>query len=221
MKRLVLGAAVLIAAAAVYAGFHAATVRAQPGSGAPIVVELFQSQGCSSCPPANANVNAVADRPDLLVLSFAVTYWDQLGWHDTFDDPAYTRRQWDYARGLHHPNVFTPQVVINGARDLVGIDPRGFTQAVAQARHAPALISVAAGQVRIAAGPRPPAAADVWLVRYDPRVLQVPIARGENAGRTLPHRHIVRQLTRLGGWMGQAAILLQTRGGPILSAARL
>jgi hypothetical protein len=64
----------------------------------PTVVELFESQGCSSCPPANANLNAIADRPDILALNFAVTYWDQLGWKDTFAQPGFTARQWDYAR---------------------------------------------------------------------------------------------------------------------------
>src|SRR6185369_12613330 len=85
------------------------------------VVELFQSQGCSSCPPANANVNAISDRGDVLALSFAVTYWDQLGWRDTFAKPQYTARQYAYAHGLHLGNVYTPQVVVNGRQDLTGI----------------------------------------------------------------------------------------------------
>ena len=80
-----------------------------PANAAPLtVVELFQSQGCSSCPPANANVMALADRPDLLTLSFGVTYWDQLGWKDTFASPRYTERQWDYAHAFHRTQVFTP-----------------------------------------------------------------------------------------------------------------
>src|SRR6266404_3389657 len=86
------------------------------------VVELFQSQGCSDCPPANANVMALSDRPDLLTLSFGVTYWDQLGWKDTFASPQYTARQWDYARGLHHSNVYTPQTIVNGKADITGRD---------------------------------------------------------------------------------------------------
>ena len=88
----------------------------------PTVVELFQSQGCSSCPPANANVMALSDRPDLLTLSFEVTYWDELGWKDTFGSPQYTARQWDYAHGFHRTQVFTPQVVVNGRADVVGTD---------------------------------------------------------------------------------------------------
>ena len=85
-----------------------------------MVVELFQSQGCSSCPPANANVNVLAARPDVLALSFAVTYWDGLGWKDIFAQPAFTARQWDYARAFGNQQVWTPQVVVNGRATVVG-----------------------------------------------------------------------------------------------------
>src|SRR5437868_8543772 len=88
----------------------------------PVVVEEFQSQGCSSCPPANANVNALAERPEVLALSYAVTYWDQLGWKDTFDQPAFTQRQWDYAHRAERPNVATPQVIVNGGPAITGGD---------------------------------------------------------------------------------------------------
>ncbi len=205
----------------------------------PTVVELFQSQGCSSCPPANANVSAIATRPDILALSFSVTYWDQLGWKDTFATPAYTARQWDYAHGLHHDNVFTPQVVINGRRDGVGADPgelRGLIAAGDRGDGGPA-VTINAASVAIGAGSAPKGGADVWLVRYDPRIIEVPIKRGENGGRTLPHRNIVRQLTHLGRWTGQpqslalphdpdpalrTAVLVQSPGGgPILAAARI
>src|SRR5690348_6014845 len=96
------------------------TTSAQPGG--LIVLELYQSQGCSSCPRANANVAAISDRADVLALSFAVTYWDQLGWRDTFAKPKYTTRQYDYAHGLGHSNVYTPQVVLNGRTDLSGVN---------------------------------------------------------------------------------------------------
>ncbi|MEO8114977.1 MAG: DUF1223 domain-containing protein, partial [Phenylobacterium sp.] len=146
----------------------------------PTVIELFQSQGCSSCPPANANLNAIADRPDVIALSFAVTYWDNLGWKDTFARDAYTARQWDYARGLHHGNVFTPQMVVNGARDLVGVNA-GEVAAALKSAGSPAgpAIGVGAGGVTVAKGAAPKGGADVWLVRYDPRVQQVAIKRGE------------------------------------------
>jgi hypothetical protein len=203
----------------------------------PTVVELFQSQGCSSCPPANANVMAIAGRPDILALSFEVTYWDDLGWKDTFGSPDYTARQWSYAHALLHSDVFTPQVVVNGRRDGVGVDPselRGLVRAGDRGNGGPA---VAIAPRAVAIGPGPATSADVWLVRYDPRIIQVPISRGENAGRTLPHRNVVRELVRLGRWSGAAqtfvlplatdkalktAVLVQQgAGGPILAAASL
>ena len=200
------------------------------------VVELFQSQGCSSCPPANANVGAISDRPDVLALSFAVTYWDQLGWRDTFAKPQFTARQYAYSRGLRLGNVYTPQVVINGREDLTGIQRGPLDAAMAHAGRVPTqLLAFDNGVVTIrAAAPQPPA--DVWLVRYDRRTLQVPISAGENDGRTLPHRNIVRELVQLGSWNGAAetfrvpppsdpnfatAILLETpNGSPILAAAK-
>jgi len=197
----------------------------------PVVIELFQSQGCSSCPPAAANVAALSDRPDVLALSFQVTYWDQLGWKDTFAEPRYTTRQWDYAHALHHDNVFTPQVVVNGRADGVGVDPRELHGLLARADRGDA-----GRQVEIGAAPAPASGADVWLIRYDPRVVMIAIRRGENGGKTLPHRNVVRQLVRLGRWSGHAArfdlppaadpvlktaVLVQAAGaGPILAAAR-
>src|SRR5437879_1949909 len=84
------------------------------------VVELYTSQGCSSCPPADAAVAQLSARPEILALSFGVTYWDDLGWKDTFAQKKFTERQWDYAKGLRHANVATPQVVVNGRLDVVG-----------------------------------------------------------------------------------------------------
>jgi hypothetical protein len=202
------------------------------------VLELFQSQGCSSCPPANANASALADRPDLLVLSYGVTYWDQLGWKDTFASAQGTQRQWDYARGLRHDNVYTPQIVLNGRRDIVGVD-RGELDRAVKAAQLPSVapaITLAGRAVAIAAGAAPKAGADVWLVRYDPRSVLVPIRRGENGGKTLPHRNVVREIVLLGAWSGAAqtyqikpsgdgalrsAVLLQTKnGGPILAVLK-
>jgi len=204
----------------------------------PVVVELFQSQGCSSCPPANANLIALSQRPDVLALSFGVTYWDNLGWKDTFASPQYTARQWDYARALRHDNVFTPQVVVNGRIDGVGAEPGEIEQLMRRAERpspGPAVV-IGASDVVVGAAPTPGRSADVWLVRYDPRIVQVAIRRGENGGRTLPHRNVVRELVRLGGWNGQSArfslpansdpalrtaILVQTAGaGPILAAVK-
>nr|WP_295658973.1 DUF1223 domain-containing protein [Polymorphobacter sp.] len=201
----------------------------------PTVVELYQSQGCSSCPPAITNLNALADRPDLLTLTFAVTYWDQLGWKDTFASAAQTTRQWDYARGFHHDQVWTPQVIVDGRTDVVGVRPGQIEAALktVQPRTGPDL-TLAAGKVAIGAGAAPAGGADVWLVRYDPRTIAVAIRAGENTGRTIGHRNVVRQLVKLGKWNGtpatlgipaaapglSTAVLVQTSGGPILAAVR-
>ena len=203
----------------------------------PTVVELFQSQGCSSCPPANANLLALSDRADILPLSFQVTYWDQLGWKDTFGAPAYTARQWDYAHGLNHTSVWTPQVVVNGRVDVVGVQHGEIEGAIARGDRGAGgpMVDIVGDKVTVA-GATPRAPATVWLVRYDPRIVQVPIQRGENGGRTLPHRNVVRQLVKLGEWSGAAraftlpapdraglktAVLVQVgRGGAIVAAAR-
>ncbi len=205
-------------------------------SAAPLsVVELFTSQGCSSCPPANDNVRALSDRPDILALSFGVTYWDQLGWKDTFAQPKFTARQVAYARALGHDGPFTPQVVVDGRADVVGAKKGEIEQLAARTRLSGGpSIEIKGGEVALGRAPAQ-GPADVWLVRYDPRVVQVPIRAGENDGRTLPHKNVVRELTRLGAWNGEAvrfalppasaslatAVIVQTPGaGPILSAAK-
>jgi hypothetical protein len=203
----------------------------------PTVVELFQSQGCSSCPPAIANVNGIADRPEILALTFAVTYWDQLGWKDTFAQPAFTERERDYAR-VGTGQLATPQTVVNGR---VAVNGGNRAELVAAIRGhdrgaSGPTIEASAGAVTIGSG-RSDTPATIWLVRYDPRALSVPIRAGENGGRTLLHRNVVRSLVAIGTWRGvattvhapasddrnlRAAILVQAgRGGAILSAARL
>ncbi|HWE44469.1 MAG TPA: DUF1223 domain-containing protein [Caulobacteraceae bacterium] len=211
------------------------TAPADPGR--LVVVELFTSQGCSSCPPADANVLALSARPNVLALSFAVTYWDQLGWKDTFARPAFTERQKSYAWALKHPAPFTPQVVVDGRADTVGIDRAEIEALIARESLAGGpTLSANNAAISVGSGAAPRSGADVWLVRFDPRVQQVPIGRGENGGRTLPEKNVVRTLQRLGRWTGGAqtyalpaaqaglksAILVQqASGGPILSALRL
>jgi hypothetical protein len=204
----------------------------------PAVVELFQSQGCSSCPPANGNLIGLSDRPDLLTLSFEVTYWDQLGWADTFGSEDFTRRQWDYAHAFHRNQVATPQVVVNGRADVVGSrrgEIEGLVDRADRGDGGP-IISVVGERVAVS-GAQSAQRAVVYLVRYDPRTILVPIQRGENGGKTLPHRNVVRELIRLGTLSGstqsfvlpparlpglRSAILVQAGpGGPILSAARI
>lgn len=201
----------------------------------PTVVELYQSQGCSSCPPADVVVNSLADRPDVLVLSFAVTYWDQLGWKDTFGDPAFTKRQADYAAANRQFSICTPEVIINGRGAVVGNRKGDVDAAIARLDRGiqgPEILSDGkAAMIRASRG-----SGTLWLVRYDPRTIAVPIGAGENGGRTIPHRNIVRQLIALGPWNGLAArfdlprspaglrsalILQAGKGGPVIASRRL
>jgi hypothetical protein len=227
MRMKVLGAAAVIVLA---------TGAAQAGDSAhPTVVELFQSQGCSSCPPANANVMALSGRPDVLTLSLGVTYWDYLGWKDTFASPQYTDRQRDYARAFHRKDVFTPEVVVNGREDVVGTDRAELEALIKRsARTSEPDVTLAPDAVTVGAGRAQ--SAQVWLVRYDPNIVQIPVTRGENSGVTLPHRNVVHELVRLGDWNGKSAsytipssphkewrlavLLQQGPGGPIIAAAR-
>jgi len=202
----------------------------------PVVVELFTSQGCSSCPPADIAVAKVADRPDVIALSFNVTYWDHLGWKDTFGRPEFTDRQRAYARTLGE-GPYTPEVVAGGRAGGVGNSPRALEQLIAKGRaSATTSVTAAGGKVTVAAGVAPKKGADVWLVSYDPRTLQVPVKAGENTGKTLPQRNVVRGLKRLGAWNGQmatysaptidpslrAVVIVQGKdAGPILASARL
>jgi hypothetical protein len=216
----------------------AASAASAADASRPTVIELFQSQGCSSCPPANANLNALSQRPDVLALSFSVTYWDRLGWKDTFAKEQFTDRQYAYAHAMQDGNVYTPQIVINGRLAGVGAERSEMEALIRKGERSGAgpTIAVADGAAEIGAAAAPSAPADVWLVRYEPRTIEVPVLRGENAGKTLAHKNIVRELVRLGGWSGQAerfalppsadpglasAILVQAPGtGPILAAAR-
>ena len=225
-------AALLTAALAACSPGQAAAPPSLPGHGLQ-VIELFQSQGCSSCPPANANVMALADRPGVLTLSWQVTYWDYLGWKDSFAQPAFTARQRAYAGALGHDGVFTPQVVVNGRGDVVGTAHGEVEQALRQFDRGGdgANVALASNQVTVT-GPSP--ASSVYLVRYDPRVVQIPIKAGENGGRTLPHRNVVREFALLGKFSGgtqrftlpaikqaglKTAVLVQTGvAGPIVAA---
>ncbi len=199
----------------------------------PTVIELYQSQGCSSCPPADKVVNRIADRPDVIALSFAVTYWDDLGWKDTFASPAFTARQWDYAHAAGRSVVATPQVIVNGKQPVLGSHEGELNDAIARnANHNGPTVTADGNKVTVSAGKGD---ATVWLVRYDPRTINVAVAGGENEGATIPHRNIVKQLTTLGQWHGAqasftlpaapaglktAVLVQQGKGGPIIAAGR-
>src|SRR5271166_6533728 len=203
----------------------------------PTVVELFQSQGCSSCPPAEANVGAISDRADVLALAFEVDYWDRLGWKDTFSKAAWTARQYAYAHAMGRDGVYTPQVVVNGRVEGDGLERSGLSDLMRRGERGAGGPSVgfAGGAVAVGAGAAPAGGADVWLARYIPHTVEVAIPRGENAGHTLPYKDVVREMILLGQWRGEAATfpapggdsslaeaaIVQAAGaGPILAAAR-
>ena len=174
---------------------------------APVVVELFTAQGCSSCAKANAFVARLADRPDIVALTWSVDYWDYLGWKDTFAQPAFADRQSAYDKRFGLRDVYTPQVVVDGAVQTSGDKTAGIETLIRQARRAPHerpdIRMRADGRVGVGSGRRPGGGAEVWLIRFDPREKDVEVKAGDNRGATIVHRDVVRQLARLGAWSGR------------------
>jgi hypothetical protein len=206
----------------------------------PAVVELFTSEGCSSCPPAEIYTAEVAQRSDVLALTFHVNYWDNLGWPDRFGLPEATQRQRIYARALRLSSVFTPQTVIDGRRSFVGSDRNAIGGELSVPRDGPPIaLALREGELTIRLSKsRPAASAEVLLVAYRHSAV-TSIGRGENAGLKLEEVNIVRTIRTLGRWEGQAdayrvridslpkdatdvAVLLQADGqSSIVGAARL
>lgn len=195
--------------------FAASPARTEPASepAQPVVVELFTSQGCSSCPPADAYLMQLAKDPGILALSLHVDYWNGLGWKDPFSSPEVTVRQRSYARNLGAHYVYTPQMVVMGAAHAVGSNRSDVARLIADTRAgmAPAptvaidhmarntlTIRVGAGQVK--------GRATVWLVSYDTRH-ETRVAAGENGGRTLAYSNVVRGIRSVGAWDGSATSL--------------
>jgi hypothetical protein len=189
----------LLIASALLSGTSIASAPSRPA-----VVELFTSQGCSSCPPADAYLGELAQRSDVLALTYHVQYWDDLGWRDRFGLSAATLRQRNYATFLHLNSVYTPQVVIDGKADFVGSDRISIGASLSSPRAGvPVTIAVSEGQILVdleAQGGAAPS--DVLLVSYL-RTAVSPIGRGENAGRTLKEFNIVRDIRTLGRWTGE------------------
>ena len=181
------------------------TLAAQPKP--PVVVELFTAQGCSSCRAANDHLAQIADDPGVLALTFAVDYWDYLGWRDTFAQPAFVDRQRAYARKLAIREVYTPQVVIDGRYQAGGARTDRVDALVAEAakapRNPPDMQFLGKTRVAVGSGPLPRGGAEVWLIRYDPREQEITPRKGDNRGETLVHKNVVRQVARLGAWTGR------------------
>ena len=212
---------------------------AMAAGGNPLVLELFTSQGCSSCPPADRYLGDLKrERPDVLVLDFHIDYWDSLGWKDPFSLPEATARQRTYD-SLLGSEVYTPQLVIGGSRQAVGSDQDDVTDEIAAAYQdraaAPAVALNLSDHgsglaVDVAAGS---GSGELWLVGYDDRHT-TPIGRGENGGLTETEVDIVRSIRPVASWNGQAmhleiarpfgqrvAVLLQQADGHIRAATTL
>jgi hypothetical protein len=235
-------AAVLAIAAVFFGTVAPSAAAAEPlaPNGSPVVVELFTSQGCSSCPPADAVLGELLDRPDVLPLSFHITYWDRLGWPDSFGLEASTDRQRSYATTLDNTGLYTPQMVIGGRIDVVGSHGSRVRKAIELlANHqGPGVpISIQGSRLRLGTGEAQPAT--IWLFGID-HEHKVAIGRGENRGREIRYHNVVREVSRLGRWAGQgleltlpverlraagrdgAAVVVQERAtGIILAAAAI
>ncbi len=226
-RTLLLAAPALIAPAV-----SAPAARAQ--GAAPVVVELFTSQSCSSCPPADALLVELAQRPDVLALSFHVTYWDRLGWRDRFSLREATERQRAYATTMGRNQIYTPQAVVQGRTDAVGSNRAAVAAAIRDATPGAVPLRLAAGpeqvSLSISAGL---GSGELWLIGHDRRHV-TSIGGGENGGRTLTYANVVRSIARIGAWHGgthrqsvarpvgeRIAVLLQAADGEILGAASI
>jgi len=189
-----------------------------------VVVELFTSQGCSSCPPADALIEELAARDDVLPLALHVDYWDYIGWADSFARPQNTARQKAYAYMAHSRSIYTPQMVIGGVAQVVGFKPMKVADLVQDHGAAPVPVTIrieqSEGTLRVRCLARPgaelPATINVDLVGYTPEA-SVDIGHGENAGKTITYANIVRSWERLGTWDGrgvfEATTPVQTEAG--------
>jgi len=204
-----------------------------------VVVELYTSQGCSSCPPADALLAEMVGRNDVIALAFHVDYWDYLGWKDEFGSPAFTARQHGYAYAAHATTVYTPQMIIGGVDHVIGSKAMDVMDLIAGQRAAVDLVTIQASRsgdtVQIQAQPKVAGLGNlvVQLVRYHPKET-VAIRRGENAGKTISYVNIVSSVKVIGRWNGASPLAMSTAAvgdeaavviiqrdhfGPILAAA--
>lgn len=202
-----------------------------------VVVELFTSQGCSSCPPADAMLAELAQRDDVVALALHVDYWDYIGWKDSFADPAHTARQKRYARAAGKNMIYTPQMVIDGADHVSGYKPMAVADLIDAHAERDSGVEMDVSRVgatvvirAVATGVDGPMV--VQLVRFDP-LNRVEITRGENAGRTFDYANVVTDWQAVAEWDGRApldltadlpgdapaAVIIQDRGPGIVRAA--
>ena len=174
-----------------------------------VVLELFTSQGCSSCPPADALLGKLAKRTDVLPLAFHVDYWDYIGWKDPYGFKEATERQYGYGRSLGLNMVYTPQLVIDGSQDVVGSDEaaivRGIAASTIRKKLKLSILKDAKGAYKVAipAGEVSAGGASVYIALYD-RAHRTEVKRGENEGNLLTEFNIVREWRKIGEWKGVA-----------------
>ncbi|MHA1165105.1 MAG: DUF1223 domain-containing protein [Alphaproteobacteria bacterium] len=236
---------------ALMAGFAAFSLTAAPGHAiakSKVVIELFTSQGCSSCPPADRLVGKLAERSDVIALTFPVDYWDYLGWKDTLASPAYSKRQRSYARARGDGQVYTPQIVVGGVAHVVGSHVSAVKKAILKsAGQDTAGVSLTmhteGDTIIIKAGAAPEGMrvkpATIWLALVK-KSATVEIKRGENRGSTITYHRVVKNMTPVGQWTGEkvtiklpknhlqstdtdgcTVLLQQDQAGPILAAAEM
>lgn len=214
---------------------------AQAEGANPVVVELYTSQGCSSCPPADALLTELASRNDVIALALHVDYWDYLGWKDELASPQYTKRQKRYAQVANSRSIYTPQMIVGGTEHVVGNKPLKMRDAIAarKAQDVGLQMALALSGNRLTVTAKPtrglPRRMVVQLVRFHPGK-NVAIRRGENAGRTITYSNIVTAWDEIGTWDGRkplnlktnvagnerVVVIIQEQGpGEILAAAQL
>jgi hypothetical protein len=198
------GALGVCAIVAIIRPTHAAEPRA--------VVELFTSQGCSSCPPADNIIGELAKDPSVIALSMPIDYWDYLGWKDTLADARFSARQKAYSHMRGDRDVYTPQVVVNGSAHVVGSDRAGIEDAIGITKKADGVMSVpvtmtlAGRQITVSvAASKPPAAThgEIWICSVS-KAVPISIGRGENRGREVTYHNVVRNVLKVGDYNGSA-----------------
>jgi hypothetical protein len=179
----------------------------------PVVVELFTSQGCSSCPPADKVLGDLARDPSVIALSMPIDYWDYLGWKDTLADSRFSARQRAYSRMRGDRDVYTPQAVVNGEVHVIGSDREAIETAIdetgrgAGVMSVPVNVSIDGRQLNVsvaaAADHAPRKRGEVWICSIS-RAVPIAVGRGENQGRELTYYNVVRNLTKVGDWNGSS-----------------
>jgi len=201
-----------LALALVIAGLWTATFVVARAAEPRAVLELFTSQGCSSCPPADKLLGELTTDTSLITLSLPIDYWDYLGWKDTLATPEDTARQRAYARARGDREVYTPQIVVNGAMHVLGSDRTAIDRLIGQTDQKPGVMSVpvamtpdgASLNVKVQSAGSGHNAGEVWLCPLA-KAVAVAIGRGENRGRTIIYHNVVRSWVKLGDWTGSEA----------------